>query len=319
MLYNAINKKMKQITNHIMMIEPVSFNFNEETSVDNHYQNSSISISQNEIQEKALNEFQNFVEVLENKGVNVIVFKDTMIPLTPDSIFPNNWVSFHENGSIFLYPMLAKNRRKERRDDIISFISSKFQVSEIHSLVDYENQNLFLEGTGSLILDRKNRICYAARSKRTDEKILLEFCDRQGFTPFLFSAYQNVDSQRLPIYHTNVLMCIANNYAIICLDSIDNKQERENIIKQLNSTNKEIIEIFEEQVNSFAGNMLQVMGDKEYLVMSSSALNSLNKKQKKSILFYNEIIDVDLSIIESCGGGSARCMMGEIFLNLKND
>lgn len=319
MFYNAINKKMKQITNNIMMIEPVSFNFNEETSVDNHYQNSSISISQNEIQEKALNEFQNFVEVLENKGVNVIVFKDTMIPFTPDSIFPNNWVSFHENGSIFLYPMLAKNRRKERRDDIISSISSKFQVSEVHSLVDYENKNLFLEGTGSLILDRKNRICYAARSKRTDEKILLEFCDRQGFRPFLFSAYQNVDSQRLPIYHTNVLMCIANNYAIICLDSIDNKQERENIIKQLNSTNKEIIEIFEEQVNSFAGNMLQVMGDKEYLVMSSSALNSLNKKQKKSILFYNEIIDVDLSIIESFGGGSARCMMGEIFLNLKND
>ena len=270
MLNNAINKKMKQITNHIMMIEPVSFNFNEETSIDNHYQNSSIDISENEIQVKALNEFRNFVELLSNKGVNVHVFKDTIIPLTPDSIFPNNWVSFHENGSVFLYPMLAKNR-----------------------------------------------ICYATRSKRTDEKILQEFCAKQEFTPFVFSAFQTVNSQRLPIYHTNVLMCIANNYAIICLDSIDNKNERENIVKQLRSCNKEIIEISESQVNSFAGNMLQVMGDKEYLVMSSSALNSLNEKQKKSILFYNEIINVDLNIIESCGGGSARCMMGEIFLNLK--
>ena len=317
MLYNAINKKMKQITNHIMMIEPVSFNFNEETSIDNHYQNSSIDISENEIQVKALNEFRNFVELLSNKGVNVHVFKDTIIPLTPDSIFPNNWVSFHENGSVFLYPMLAKNRRKERREDIISSLSSKFEVSEIHSLVEYERKNLFLEGTGSLILDRKNRICYATRSKRTDEKILQEFCAKQEFTPFVFSAFQTVNSQRLPIYHTNVLMCIANNYAIICLDSIDNKNERENIVKQLRSCNKEIIEISESQVNSFAGNMLQVMGDKEYLVMSNSALNSLNEKQKKSILFYNEIINVDLNIIESCGGGSARCMMGEIFLNLK--
>ena len=249
--------------------------------------------------------------------MNVHVFKDTIIPLTPDSIFPNNWVSFHENGSVFLYPMLAKNRRKERREDIISSLSSKFEVSEIHSLVEYERKNLFLEGTGSLILDRKNRICYATRSKRTDEKILQEFCAKQEFTPFIFSAFQTVNSQRLPIYHTNVLMCIANNYAIICLDSIDNKNERENIVKQLRSCNKEIIEISESQVNSFAGNMLQVMGDKEYLVMSNSALNSLNEKQKKSILFYNEIINVDLNIIESCGGGRARCMMGEIFLNLK--
>ena len=317
MHYTTFDKRMKQITNNIMMIEPVLFSYNSETAVNNHYQKNNSNVSQNEIQYKALKEFNDFVALLKSKKINVFVFKDTQKPKTPDSIFPNNWISFHRSGEVFLYPMFAKNRRLERRKDIIDKLNEKFLISEIKNLSHYENKGLFLEGTGSMILDRENKVCYAARSMRTDELIVLDFCRQINYHPILFHAFQDVDGKRLPIYHTNVMMCIATDFAIICLDSIDCENEKSKVVNILKETNKEIISISQEQADKFAGNMLQVQGDKKYLIMSESAFESLSKIQIDKIRSYCDILAVDLKTIEKFGGGSARCMMAEIFLPLK--
>mgnify|MGYP005723676963 FL=1 len=310
---------MKQITNNIMMIEPVSFNYNTETAINNYYQINNTALSKEEIQQKALKEFKEFVSLLRSKNINVIVFKDTENPKTPDSIFPNNWVSFHIDGEIVLYPMYAKNRRLERRNDIIQKLRDDFIVTKINDFSYYENQELYLEGTGSMILDRENKICYAAISDRTNKNIVNDFCNQLNFKPILFTSNQDVRGKRLAIYHTNVMMCITTNFAIVCLDSIDCNEEKDRVIDILNETKKEIISISEEQTNKFAGNMLEVEGDKKYLVMSKSAYSCLTENQIKKINKYCEILYSDLSIIEDYGGGSARCMMAEIFLPLKND
>ena len=310
---------MKQITNNIMMIEPVSFNYNTETAINNYYQINNTALSKEEIQQKALKEFKEFVSLLRSKNINVIVFKDTENPKTPDSIFPNNWVSFHIDGEIVLYPMYAKNRRLERRNDIIQKLRDDFIVKKINDFSYYENQELYLEGTGSMILDRENKICYAAISDRTNKKIVNDFCNQLNFKPILFTSNQDVRGKRLAIYHTNVMMCITTNFAIVCLDSIDCNEEKDRVIDILNETKKEIISISEEQTNKFAGNMLEVEGDKKYLVMSKSAYSCLTENQIKKINKYSEILYSDLSTIEDYGGGSARCMMAEIFLPLKND
>ena len=310
---------MKQITNNIMMIEPVSFNYNTETAINNYYQINNTALSKEEIQQKALKEFKEFVSLLRSKNINVIVFKDTENPKTPDSIFPNNWVSFHIDGEIVLYPMYAKNRRLERRNDIIQKLRDDFIVKKINDFSYYENQELYLEGTGSMILDRENKICYAAISDRTNKNIVNDFCNQLNFKPILFTSNQDVRGKRLAIYHTNVMMCITTNFAIVCLDSIDCNEEKDRVIDILNETKKEIISISEEQTNKFAGNMLEVEGDKKYLVMSKSAHSCLTENQIKKINKYCEILYSDLSTIEDYGGGSARCMMAEIFLPLKND
>ena len=310
---------MKQITNNIMMIEPVSFNYNTETAINNYYQINNTALSKEEIQQKALKEFKEFVSLLRSKNINVIVFKDTENPKTPDSIFPNNWVSFHIDGEIVLYPMYAKNRRLERRNDIIQKLRDDFIVKKINDFSSYENQELYLEGTGSMILDRENKICYAAISDRTNKNIVNDFCNQLNFKPILFTSNQDVRGKRLAIYHTNVMMCITTNFAIVCLDSIDCNEEKDRVIDILNETKKEIISISEEQTNKFAGNMLEVEGDKKYLVMSKSAYSCLTENQIKKINKYCEILYSDLSTIEDYGGGSARCMMAEIFLPLKND
>ena len=310
---------MKQITNNIMMIEPVSFNYNSETAINNYYQINNTALSKEEIQKKALKEFKEFVSLLRSKNINVIVFKDTENPKTPDSIFPNNWISFHIDGEIVLYPMYAKNRRLERRNDIIQKLRDDFIVTKINDFSYYENQELYLEGTGSMILDRENKICYAAISDRTNKNIVNDFCNQLNFKPILFTSNQDVRGKRLAIYHTNVMMCITTNFAIVCLDSIDCNEEKDRVIDILNETKKEIISISEEQTNKFAGNMLEVEGDKKYLVMSKSAYSCLTENQIKKINKYCEILYSDLSTIEDYGGGSARCMMAEIFLPLKND
>jgi len=310
---------MKQITNNIMMIEPVSFNYNTETAINNYYQINNTALSKEEIQQKAFKEFKEFVSLLRSKNINVIVFKDTENPKTPDSIFPNNWVSFHVDGEIVLYPMYAKNRRLERRNDIIQKLRDDFIVKKINDFSFYENQELYLEGTGSMILDRENKICYAAISDRTNKNIVNDFCNQLNFKAILFTSNQNVKGKRLAIYHTNVMMCITTNFAIVCLDSIDCNEEKDRVIDILNETKKEIISISEEQTNKFAGNMLEVEGDKKYLVMSKSAYSCLTENQIKKINKYCEILYSDLSTIEDYGGGSARCMMAEIFLPLKND
>ena len=215
--------------------------------------------------------------------------------------------------------MYAKNRRLERRNDIIQKLRDDFIVTKINDFSYYENQELYLEGTGSMILDRENKICYAAISDRTNKNLVNDFCNQLNFKPIFFTSNQDVRGKRLAIYHTNVMMCITTNFAIVCLDSIDCNEEKDRVIDILNETKKEIISISEEQTNKFAGNMLEVEGDKKYLVMSKSAYSCLTENQIKKINKYCEILYSDLSTIEDYGGGSARCMMAEIFLPLKND
>ena len=308
---------MQQITNNILMVRPVSFRMNEETAVNNYYQKELQGLSSDEIQNRALKEFDDLVQKLRAIGVNVIVVDDTEAPDTPDSIFPNNWISFHEDGNVALYPIFAENRRMERREDILDIIEEN--GFDIKSIVDYtsaEWENVFLEGTGSLLLDRVNRKAYCALSARADEDLLMEFCEDFEYTPVMFHAYQTVEDRRELIYHTNVMMALSENYAIICLDTIDNKKERKQIIKNLLEDGKEIIKITEEQVNNFAGNMLQVMGDDNtrYTIMSEAAFKCLNEDQVTRIEKYSTILYSNLETIEACGGGSARCMMAEVFL-----
>ena len=305
-----------QTTNTILMIRPVNFRMNEQTAVNNFFQEN-IAIKNAEINAKAQAEFDAFVEKLESVGVNVIVEHDDKLMDTPDSIFPNNWVSFHENGDVALYPMFAENRRKERRDDV--FIRLESEGFVIKNIIDYtsaEEHGVFLEGTGSLLLDRINHKAYCALSDRADEELVIEFCEDFEYTPVIFTANQTVDGQRLPIYHTNVMMCLAEKFAVICLDSIDDKKERKNVVKNLKQDGKTIIEITEQQMHQFAGNMLQVQGfeNQRYLVMSLAAHDSLTPSQISQIEKFCPILSSSLETIETCGGGSARCMMAEVFL-----
>ncbi|MBQ4821422.1 arginine deiminase-related protein [Aquimarina sp. MMG016] len=307
---------MKQVTNTIVMIRPVRFRMNEQTAVNNYYQEDT-GIPQEDANTKAQNEFDAFVKVLKNVGVNVIVINDDPSNDTPDSIFPNNWVSFHENGDVGLYPMFAVNRRRERRPEVLELIeSSGFEIKNIVDYTEAEAEEVFLEGTGSLVLDRVNRKAYCALSPRADEELLIEFCEDFEYSPVIFTAYQTVNKERLAIYHTNVMMGVGETFAVVCLDCIDDKKERKNLVNHLKSDGKEVIAITEDQVNSFAGNMLQVAGsgDKRYLVMSSAAFRSLTEDQITKIEKHCAILHSDLDTIETLGGGSARCMMAEVFL-----
>ncbi len=308
---------MKQTTNVILMVRPVGFRMNEQTAVNNYYQQELVDTLPATINAKAQREFDDLVIKLQNNGVVVIVVDDTETPSTPDSLFPNNWISFHQNGDVALYPMFAENRRLERREDVLEILESKGFV--IENIVDYteaEEEEIFLEGTGSMILDREHSIAYCALSPRADEELFIEFCEDFEYTPVLFTANQTVNNQREAIYHTNVMMCVAEQFAIICLAAIDDKKERKNVVKHLRESGKEVIDITEQQVNAFAGNMLQVIGknNQRFLVMSSAAYQSLRKDQLQKIEKYNPIIQSSLQTIETCGGGSARCMMAEVFL-----
>lgn len=307
---------MEQITNSIMMIKPVGFRYNEQTAVNNYYQKVLDDLTPDKIQENALREFNVLVEKLQSIGLNIVVIEDDKESDTPDSIFPNNWVSFHNDGMVGLYPMCAENRRDERRGDILDTLVDEygFAIEGIKDFTEFEDYDKFLEGTGSMVLDRENKICYAAISIRTDEIAVMQFCEEFGYRPVSFTANQDVDGERMAIYHTNVMMCIGDTFAVICLDTIDNAIERENVIENLEETEKEIIEITEAQKHRFAGNMLQVMGDRSYVVMSSSAYSSLTAEQRNTIEKYSPILYSSLDTIEACGGGSARCMMAEIFL-----
>jgi len=289
---------------------------NEETAVNNYFQED-LDIKNQTINLRAQQEFDDFVKALRSKGVEVIVVDDIYERDTPDSIFPNNWISFHANGTVGLYPMFAENRRRERREDILDILEE--QGYEIRNVIDYtsaEEDGLYLEGTGSIVMDREHQKAYCALSPRADEGLFIEFCEDMECTPVIFTAYQSVDGNRMPIYHTNVMMCIAETFAVICLDAIDDKKERKNVIDHLKGDGKDIIAITEIQEQHFAGNMLQVIGseDKRYLVMSSAAFNSLTQDQLKTINKHCEIIHSPLETIETCGGGSARCMMAEVFL-----
>jgi len=308
---------MKQITNSVLMIRPVAFRMNEQTIVNNYYQTANNDLLPATVNAKAQQEFDSLVEKLVAVGVHVIVVDDTENPSTPDSIFPNNWVSFHQNGDVAFYPMFAENRRLERREDILDLLEDKgFKIDTIIDYSSAEEDGFFLEGTGSIVLDRENEKAYCALSPRADEELFIEFCEDFDFAPVIFEAFQTVDGERKLIYHTNVMMNVGDTFAVICADAIDDKQERKMVLENLKKNNKEIILITEKQLNSFAGNMLEVLGvdDKKYLVMSTAAYTSLTPKQIAQIENHVEIISSNLDTIEACGGGSVRCMMAEIFL-----
>jgi len=303
-----------QTTNHILMIRPVDFKFNEQTAGNNKFQ---VASAQNNVQAQALKEFDGFVALLRKNEVDVTVINDTLQPETPDSIFPNNWISFHNNGEIILYPMFSENRRSERRQDILENLDRDFNIQKITDLSPYEQEGIFLEGTGSLVLDRDNKVAYACLSIRTNEKVLEDFCSRSDYTAIVFNA---ADGTGFPIYHTNVMMCIGDKFAVVCFESIPNPQEKEKVRESLSKSGKEIIEISLEQMNRFAGNMLQVsnkMGE-SLLVMSEQAYLSLKKEQITTLEKYSKLIYAPLYTIEKNGGGSARCMLAEIHLPVRD-
>ena len=305
----------KQTTNTIMMIEPVAFGFNSQTACNNYFQQKD-DVSEKIIQQQALSEFNLMVDQLREKQINLIIVKDTEDSYTPDSIFPTSWISFHDNMHIAVYPLYAENRRAERRADIIYKMSEDgFAIWDIHDYSVSERKNIFLEGTASMVLDHVNKIAYAALSERTDKGLFLQFCKEFLFYPICFSANQTVDGKRLPVHSTNLMMCVGDKYSVVCLDSIDDETERKMVTDFLTKSGKEIIEISEDQMHNFAGNMLQLENIEEdlFLIMSETAYNSLTDKQIKSLSTYNGIIKVSIPTIEKYGGGSVGCMMAEVF------
>ncbi len=308
---------MKQTTDTILMIRPAAFRMNEQTAVNNYYQKVLDNLVPATVNAKAQQEFDAFVEKLRAVGVNVIVVDSTLDPDTPDSVFPNNWVSFHENGDVALYPMFAENRRLERREDILDLLEDHgFHIENIVDYTSAEEDNIYLEGTGSLVLDRANHKAYCALSPRANEELVIEYCEDFEMTPVIFEAFQTVDGERRHIYHTNVMMCVGDTFAVICADCIDDKKERKMVLENLRQDGKEVILLTEAQLNHFAGNMLQVngAGGKSYLVMSNAARQILTPDQVSKIEKHTEILSSSLDTIEACGGGSARCMMAEVFL-----
>lgn len=308
---------MHQTTSSILMIRPVAFRMNEQTSVNNYYQKVLDNLLPATVNAKAQQEFDAFVKKLQAAGVDVTVVDDTLVPDTPDSIFPNNWISFHQNGDVVLYPMFAENRRSERREDILDILEEKgFHIENIVDYTSAEDDGFFLEGTGSLLLDRANGIAYCALSPRADEELFIEFCEDFDMAPVIFNAYQTINNERKLIYHTNVMMCLGSTFAVICADCIDDKQERKFVLEQLKKSGKEVILISEDQVNNFAGNMLELVGanQQKLLVMSAAAHQSLTADQVAKLEKHAQILSSSLDTIEACGGGSARCMMAEIFL-----
>jgi hypothetical protein len=303
----------KQTTSTILMIRPVNFGFNEQTAGSNAFQNR--NAEQQQVQDKALKEFDRLVNVLRENGVEVIVVDDTPEPHTPDSIFPNNWVSFHNDGTVFLYPMMAENRRLERREDIIMDLEDEFKIKHVIDLSRFEHEHKFLEGTGSMVLDRENKIAYACLSPRTDKEVMELFCKESGYKPVLFHA---VDEQGMDIYHTNVLMCMGSKFAVICLHSIQDENEKNSVTSILKLTHKDIIAISFAQMNQFAGNMLELKSKagESLLVMSKNAYQSLTSSQKTTLEKYCRILYADINTIENNGGGSARCMIAEVHLPL---
>ena len=309
-----------QLPNTALMVRPVRFRMNEETVVNNYFQEE-MDLKNEEINRQAQQEFDALVQKLRIVGVKVIVVDDIYEQNTPDSVFPNNWITFHQNGDVAIYPMFAENRRRERREDILDRVEAEgFAIENVYDYTEAEKENVFLEGTGAMILDRVNRKAYCALSPRADEELFIEFCEDFEYTPVIFRAYQQVDNKQVSIYHTNVMMALGEDFAVVCLDTITDKSERKNVLHHLKEDHKEIISITAEQMYQYAGNMLQVQGtDRSYLVMSDAAYNCLTAAQRQAIEKHCPIIHSNLETIETCGGGSARCMMAEVFNPIAND
>lgn len=307
----------KFIANSVMMIKPSNFNYNEQTSINNHYQKNNKLYDLTAIQKNVAVEFNEFVNKLKKNNIDVNIFNDNISLYTPDSIFPNNWISFHENKTIILYPMFAKNRRLERRVDIIEKLRVKYNVEKFN-LIDlsfYEKEYKYLEGTGSMILDRHNKIIYSSLSERTNKTLLDKVSSILNYELLLFKSFQTVKEKKFPVYHTNVMMSLGDTFAIICDSLIKNSKERNSVMNSLRKSGKEIISLNENQINSFAGNMILLKNKKNInlLIMSNSAYNSLSSHQIDNIKSHVKIIKSNLSTIEYYGGGGARCMITELF------
>ena len=306
----------KQTSSVLMMIRPAHFGFNSETAENNYFQKKIPAGSVDETARQARDEFDAFVDVLRSNEIEVLVFEDTIAPKTPDAVFPNNWISFHSEGCIVTYPMYAPSRRSERREDILQYFIDNFHLREYLDLNSFEDENLFLEGTGSMILDRVSKIAYACRSERTAEALFMDFCSKFDYRPVLFDAR---DESGQPIYHTNVLMCVGTEVVVVCLESIKDLNERKFIQETIAASGKAILEISLDQVHAFAGNMLQVENKKGelFIIMSRTALDALDMQQREVLGANSKILAVQIPLIEQLGGGSARCMLAEVFLEKK--
>lgn len=299
-----------QNTSKVLMIRPLHFGYNAETAVNNSFQ---VKGDPENLSVKAVGEFDHFVKALESFGIDVTVVNDSEEPHTPDAVFPNNWISFHGSGIYCLYPMFAPNRRRERKTEVLELIKKKFNYHRAIDFSGYESENRFLEGTGSMVLDRDKHLAYACLSPRTDRTVLDDFCKRMNYRPVVFHSANETGQA---IYHTNVMMCVADRFVVICLDSIPNANEKESVINTILSSGKEIVPISMEQMNHFAGNMLQLENNEKekILVMSSAAWHSLSPGQHNYLNQFNRILHAPLENIEANGGGSARCMIAEIHL-----
>jgi len=310
-------QQSSQAANALMMVRPVRFCYNAETAVDNAFQENK-SFDLKSTQEKALAEFDNYVATLKAKGIEVACFEDTLDPHTPDSIFPNNWISFHEDGTIVLYPMKAKNRRLERRPDIIEGLQAthSFDIKEKIDISKAEEEEIYLEGTGSIVFDYINRIAYACVSQRTDKALLEEIGRKLNYK---VHAFTSVDENGKEIYHTNVMMCLGERFAMVCAQSIPDEAEREALLRSLTETGHEVILLTHHQINSFAGNALEVQNKagERCLIISKKGYEALTEEQKEAIERYSEIVPIALDTIETNGGGSARCMIADIRLPKK--
>ncbi len=305
---------MDQVTSHVLMIRPLAFGYNAETAGNNAFQHKPEDGKTSDVASQAIKEFDSFVKLLEREGINVTVLEDSPGPKKPDAVFPNNWISFHQNGTIVTYPMYSKLRREERREDLIHDLASRFQINHRVHFEVFEKHEQYLEGTGSMVLDRVNKIAYACISDRTDRELLSDWCARMDFTPHTFYAVSNGK----PIYHTNVMMAIASEVAVVCLECLLKEEERL-ALKESLSQHREVVEITDAQVQSFTGNMLALKNrnGEELMVMSTRALESLSSEQRKEIEKYCRIVASSIDTIEDVGGGSARCMIAEIFLDPK--
>ncbi|MFB2121517.1 citrulline utilization hydrolase CtlX [Parapedobacter sp. 2B3] len=300
----------------LLMIRPARFGYNVQTAGSNAFQRRSEE-SHSAVHQRAVREFDALVEKLRQHRIDVLVVQDSPEPHTPDSIFPNNWVSFHRDGSMVLYPMFAENRRLERKYEVLAAIKDRFLVRREIDLSINEADNRFLEGTGSFVLDRESRLAYACRSPRTDEKLLREFCGQLDYRAVVFDA---VDREGRAIYHTNVMMCVADRYAVINIEAVG-QSDRAAVVATLQTSGKTILSISHAQMAAFAGNMLQVTNKdgKRFLVMSSQAFDSLQPEQVSLLESFNPIIHSPLDTVEQNGGGSARCMMAEVYITPKSD
>lgn len=296
------------------MVRPANFGFNEETAANNAFQSRDGRLSPDDIRNKAVGEFDGFVDTLRAAGVHVIVAQDTAAPIKPDAIFPNNWATFHQEGLVVTYPMFAPSRRRERRQEVLdTVLQAGFRAGRRLNLESNEQLDRFLEGTGSIIFDHPNRLAYACLSPRTDASLLDELCRALDYTPVVFHAR---DGQGQDIYHTNVMMALGETFVVICLDTVTDPAERARLERCFRETNKEIVDISLDQMNAFAGNMLQVRNDRDetLLVMSEQAFRSLTAAQVSALERHTRLLHSPIDTIETYGGGSARCMMAEVFL-----